>query len=426
MFMYGSSDIQSRYQTFKDISLIVHSSVRMDEVLELVVWKTTEAFHAKGALLRIHNPVTDNFEIGAVYGMGERYLTKGPVTTHRIIDGEIKKKKPIIIEDIWNEPRVEYPEYAQDEGVCLIVDTPLYVGDEIIAILRLYFTEKRSFTQEELDFLVAVATQCACAINKVRLIESQQEQYEHLALQAERLSALGRMAAGIAHEINNPLAGILLYSTHMRKKLEPESPLKENLDVIISETSRCKSTIQGLLDFSREREPLWSFCNINDIIQRAMSILENEFHLQHIKLDVRLSSNVLDIFLDANQIEQVLVNLMLNSIQAIHSKEGVIRIQSSMDRDQNFVQVDIEDNGCGIQSEHLPNVFDPFYTTKPKGSGLGLSVSFGIIQNHNGNIQVSSQPGFGTRFTISLPVISKPEASTLRRHRNGIEQNSGH
>lgn len=238
MFMYGSSDIQSRYQTFKDISLIVHSSVRMDEVLELVVWKTTEAFHAKGALLRIHNPVTDHFEIGAVYGMGERYLTKGPVTTHRIIDGEIKKKKPIIIEDIWNEPRVEYPEYAQDEGVCLIVDTPLYVGDEIIAILRLYFTEKRSFTQEELDFLVAVATQCACAINKVRLIESQQEQYEHLALQAERLSALGRMAAGIAHEINNPLAGILLYSTHMRKKLEPESPLKENLDVIISETSR--------------------------------------------------------------------------------------------------------------------------------------------------------------------------------------------
>ncbi len=424
--MSHTFDIHNCYQIFKDISLIVHSSVHMDEVLELVVWKTTEAFQAKGALLRIHNPVTDQFEIGAVYGMGERYLTKGPVTTNKIIDGEIRKKKPVIIEDIWNEPRVEYPEYARDEGVCLIVDTPLFVGDEIISILRLYFTEKRAFTQEELDFLVAVSTQCACAINKVRLIETQQEQYEQLALQTEKLSALGRMAAGIAHEINNPLAGILLYSTHMKKKLDPESPLRENLQVIISETTRCKSTIQELLDFSREREPLRSLCNVNDIVKRALSILENEFHLKHIRLDVNLSSEVQDIFLDANQIEQVLVNLLLNSIQAMNSKQGVIRVQTRMDTEQKMVQIDIEDNGCGIPAEKMSKIFEPFYTTKPKGSGLGLSVSFGIIQNHQGRIDISSQTGLGTRFCISLPVYFEPETTTLDRQLDGIEHNPGY
>ena len=269
-------NVQSFYGIFKDISLIVHSSVQLDEVFELVVWKVTEAFQAKGALLRVHNPQTDQFEVTAVYGMNDQYLSKGPVSTEKIVNGDIKKKKPVIINDIWNEPRVEYPQWAWDEGVRMMVDTPLYLGDKLISILRLYFTEKRSFSNKDLEFLVAIATQCACAINKIKLIESQQDQFEQLAIQTEKLSALGRMAAGIAHEINNPLAGILLYSTHMKKKLPKESPLKENLDVIISETTRCKSTIQELLDFSREREPVKSLRNINAIIKRAMDILENK------------------------------------------------------------------------------------------------------------------------------------------------------
>ncbi|MCF8039106.1 MAG: GAF domain-containing protein [Desulfohalobiaceae bacterium] len=404
-------NVQSFYGIFKDISLIVHSSVQLDEVFELVVWKVTEAFQAKGALLRVHNPQTDQFEVTAVYGMNEQYLSKGAVSTEKIVDGDIKNKKPVIIEDLWNEPRVEYPQWAWDEGVRMIVDTPLYLGDKLISILRLYFTEKRSFSNKDLEFLVAIATQCACAINKIKLIESQQDQFEQLAIQTEKLSALGRMAAGIAHEINNPLAGILLYSTHMKKKLPKESPLKENLDVIISETTRCKSTIQELLDFSREREPVKSLRNINAIIKRAMDILENEFYLKHITLNTHLSGDIPEVPLDANQIEQVLINLLLNSIQAISRKDGVIQVRSRINENRTNLVVEIEDNGCGIASKNLDKIFDPFFTTKANGSGLGMSVSYGIVQNHKGDIQVSSKEGRGTRFCITIPVGSDGQTS---------------
>ncbi|MCF8105722.1 MAG: GAF domain-containing protein [Desulfohalobiaceae bacterium] len=404
-------NISSFYGIFKDISLIVHSSIQLDEVFELVVWKVTEAFQAKGALLRVHNPKTDQFEVTAVYGMNEQYLSKGAVSTDKIVDGDIKNKKPVIIEDLWNEPRVEYPQWAWDEGVRMIVDTPLYLGDKLISILRLYFSEKRTFSDKELDFLVAIATQCACAINKIKLIENQQDQFEQLAIQTEKLSALGRMAAGIAHEINNPLAGILLYSTHMKKKLPRESPLLENLEVIINETTRCKSTIQELLDFSREREPIKSLRNINAVIKRALDILENEFYLKHITLNTSLSGDVPDIPLDANQVEQVLINLLLNSIQAISHKNGVIQVQSRISEDKTRLVVEIEDNGCGIASKNLDKIFDPFFTTKPNGSGLGMSVSYGIIQNHNGEIQVSSKEGKGTRFCCLFPIAPEEQTS---------------
>ncbi len=417
--MKNGVDIGSYYSIFKDISLIVHSSVHLDEVLELVVWKVTEAFRAKGALLRIHSPKTDQFEVAAVYGLGDRYLSKGPVSTAKIVRGAIRKKQPVIITDIWQNDRVEYPQWAWDEGVRMMVDTPLFLGDELISILRLYFTEERVFSPDELEFLIAVSTQCACAINKTRLIENQQDQLTHLAVQTEKLSALGRMAAGIAHEINNPLAGILLYSSHLRKKINEDSPLLEGLEVIISETSRCKSIVQGLLDFSRERDPMTSRCNINTIIQRALGILENEFHLKHIRVEVRLSDDILEFSLDANQMEQVLINLLLNAVQAIDSPQGLITIDSRMNETNDAVIIDIEDNGCGIPQDHLDKIFDPFFSTKPNGSGLGMSVSYGIIQSHQGDIQVSSRPGKGTRFSIKLPVIQ--ENRQTRRFQDHVQ-----
>ena len=402
--MHSPADVTSYYAIFKDISLIVHSSVHLDEVLELVVWKVTEAFRAKGALLRIHSPKTEQFEVAAAYGLGERYLSKGPVSNEKVVQGDIRKKKPVIITDLWQAPRVEYPQWAWDEGIRMIVDTPLFLGDELISILRLYFTQKRVFSPDELEFLIAVSTQCACAINKTRLIENQQDQLTHLAVQTEKLSALGRMAAGIAHEINNPLAGILLYSSHLRKKINEDSPLLEGLEVIISETSRCKSIVQELLDFSREREPMTSRCSLNTIIRRALGILENEFLLKHIQVETRLSDELLEFSLDANQMEQVLINLLLNAVQAIDSPQGKIRISSRMTEQQDTAVIDIEDTGCGIPEEHLNKIFDPFFSTKPNGSGLGMSVSYGIIQSHQGEIQVSSRPGHGTRFSLTLPI----------------------
>jgi two-component system NtrC family sensor kinase len=220
------------------------------------------------------------------------------------------------------------------------------------------------------------------------------------------------MAAGIAHEINNPLAGILLFSTNLSKKVTEYDPLKGGLDIIIHETIRCKSIIEELLEFSREREPKKSLTNINDIINKAVSILDNEFRLHHISVKKDLSEELPDILLDQNQIQQVFVNLLLNAIEAIQ-ENGVITIKSHMEPCQANQIIEITDTGCGISPGDINQIFEPFYSTKPKGTGLGLAVSYGIVQNHRGNITVSSQPGSGTRFTIEIPVTqatSSPEA----------------
>jgi signal transduction histidine kinase len=401
--MTSSTKFENYFHVFRDIIRAMHSSTSVKEVLEEVVAKSTEVLSAKGALLRILNKETNRFEVRAVYGMGERYLHKGPVTTEKLLPDPRELHKVIFITDVWNAPRVEYPQQAWDEGIRMMLDVPLAIEDKLIGLIRIYLEKPREFTDDELDFILTVAEQCACIIERVQLIESQQTQFDHLATQMEKMSSLGRMAAGIAHEINNPLAGILLYSSNMSKKVPQGSPLEEGLRIIIKETQRCKSIIQGLLEFARDRKPQKVPANINDIMKNALGIVENEFHLRHVGLERELAEDMVKTLLDENQIEQVFINLLLNAVHAVE-ENGNVTVQSSVDSLHNKIQVEISDNGCGIAADDIKKIFEPFYSTKVKGTGLGLAVSYGIVKNHQGDILVYSVPGEITRFTIELPI----------------------
>ena len=285
----------------------------------------------------------------------------------------------------------------------MILDTPLKYDDDILGIIRFFFSESREFSKEELNFTLIIAERTAAVIHRAQLFESRQSQYDQLALQTEKLSALGRMAAGIAHEINNPLGGILLFSTNMLKKAPSEGPIKEGLEIIIQETIRCKTIIQDLLEFSRESEPKKTLADINQVIEKGVTILKNELRLHHIRLEKELSDRLPKILIDENQIQQVLINLLLNAIQAI-GEQGVITIRTGLSPNHKFITVEVSDSGCGILPEHLPKIFEPFFSTKPKGTGLGLAVTFGIVQKHGGQIHVESQPGLGTGMFLDFPV----------------------
>jgi len=217
------------------------------------------------------------------------------------------------------------------------------------------------------------------------------------------MSSLGRMAAGIAHEINNPLTGVLLYSSNMSKKVEAGGPLEESLQIIIKETQRCKTIIQGLLEFARDREPQKIPADINAIMETALGILDNEFRLRHVDLERQLAEDMTKTLLDENQIEQVFINLLLNAIHAVE-ENGSVTVKSAVNSKQKTVRVEITDNGCGIAADDIKKIFEPFYSTKAKGTGLGLAVSYGIVKNHQGDILVYSVPGEITRFTIELPI----------------------
>jgi signal transduction histidine kinase len=383
----------------------MQSSTSLKEVLNVVVGKTAEVLNAKGALLRILNQETNQFDVRAAWGLGERYLSKGSVTTEKLLSDQTELHKVKIIKDIWNAPRVEYPQEAWDEGIRMMVDVPLNVSEQMIGLIRIYLTEQREFSADELDFTITVAEQCACIIERVQLMENQQAHFTHLATHMEKLSSLGRMAAGIAHEINNPLGGILLFSSNMEKKVEPGSFLEKGLKIITRETLRCKTIIEGLLEFARDKNPQKVPADINEIMTTALGIVENEFYLRHVSVEKHLAEDMVKTLVDKNQIEQVFINLLLNALHAVED-HGRVTVQSTVDPEPNKIHVEIVDNGCGISAQDIKKIFEPFYSNRANGTGLGLSVSYGIIKNHQGDIRVFSELGKGTRFTIEFPVVT--------------------
>ena len=401
--MTTSTKFENYFHVFRDIIRAMHSTTSLQEVLQVVVTKSANVLGAKGALLRILNKETDQFDVRAAWGLGELYLSKGPVTTEKVLSDPSELHQVKIITDIWQAPRVEYPQEAWNEGIRMMIDVPLAVTEQMIGLLRVYLTERREFSDDELDFIVTVAEQCACIIERVKLMENQQAQFNHLATRMDKMSSLGRMAAGIAHEINNPLAGILLYSSNMSKKVPPGGRLEEGLNIIVKETQRCKTIIQGLLEFARDREPQKVPANINGIMKTALGIVENEFRLRHVDLELELAEDMVKTFLDENQIEQVFINLLLNALHAVE-ENGRVTVQSAVESEQNKIRVQIADNGCGIAVDDIKKIFEPFYSTKTKGTGLGLAVSYGIVKNHQGDIHVFSEPGKITRFTIEFPI----------------------
>jgi two-component system NtrC family sensor kinase len=221
-------------------------------------------------------------------------------------------------------------------------------------------------------------------------------------MKSERLAMIGRLAAGVAHEINNPLTGVLTFSHLLREKEDLDEQDKEDLDVIIKETARAGEIVRGLLDFARERPVAKEPLNVNDVIRQTVPLLGNRKAFQQIAIHVDLAEDLPRVDGDVNQLQQVLLNLSLNACAAMPDG-GTLTISTSPG--EASVIVEVADTGCGIRKEHLERIFEPFFTTKPvgQGTGLGLSISYGIIQQHAGDLTVRSEEGRGTTFTIVLP-----------------------
>lgn len=222
-------------------------------------------------------------------------------------------------------------------------------------------------------------------------------------VQSEKMASLGKIAAGVAHEINNPLTSILINTHLMMEKTSKESPFQENLKMIAEETSRCSDIVKGLLEFSRQSPPQKSYVDINTLVTTVIGILEKQAALKNIKILKALSADLPLLEVDANKIKQVFWNLIINAVEAM-PKGGTLKIQSRLSQSEGFVEVEFSDTGVGISDEQKKKLFDPFFTTKGGGTGLGLAVSYGIIEQHQGKIEVKSQLSQGSSFTVSLPV----------------------
>ncbi len=239
--------------------------------------------------------------------------------------------------------------------------------------------------------------------------------------QGEKLASIGVLASGIAHELNNPLTGVLTFTSLMRKKAPEGSEDAEDLDLVIRETKRCASIIKRLLDFAREKVPVKGFYNLNQVIEDTVRFVERPASLQQIEISMNFDPLLPQAWGDADLIKQVILNLLVNAQQAIEGK-GNITVQTRLvaagpnagSTDAPMVEVVVTDTGCGIPQANLQRIFDPFFTSKEvgKGTGLGLSVSYGIVKAHGGKISVESVLGTGTTFRIWLPMTPPSNETT--------------
>lgn len=234
-----------------------------------------------------------------------------------------------------------------------------------------------------------------------QLAEAQTQLYH-----SDKLASIGRLAAGVAHEINNPLTGVLTYSSFLLKRVDHNPEMKSDLEIIVRETKRCREIVKGLLDFARQVPAKKTSVNLNEVINHSLDIVENQLNCSHVKAHKKLNKTLPTIYADASQLQQVFINLLVNATDAIGTKGGDITItsQSKQEDGKMFVEVKISDTGCGISPQNLSKIFEPFYSTKEqKGTGLGLAVVWGIIDEHQGTIHVESKLREGSTFTIRFP-----------------------
>lgn len=240
-------------------------------------------------------------------------------------------------------------------------------------------------------------------------------------INAEKLASLGRMAAGVAHELNSPLTGIVTFAHLMLKRLPPENKQdREDLEIIIEQANRCSKIIKGLLGFSRKATAERVEININTLLDSTIAMVRNQAKFHNIKFVLNFDESLPMIHVDPNQMQQVFLNLLINAADAMNERGQITIATRTVGESEEtpwfkmghphegkkYIEIEFTDTGPGIPEEYMGKIFEPFFTTKPvgKGTGLGLAVSYGIIKRHGGNITVRSEPGKGASFFIRLPV----------------------
>jgi two-component system, NtrC family, sensor kinase len=230
--------------------------------------------------------------------------------------------------------------------------------------------------------------------------------------QSERLASLGMLAAGVAHEVNNPLGGILSLTCLTVEDMRRDDPNRENLEEVIRQTERCRDIVKGLLEFSRQSKGDSEPVNLNDVLQNTLSLIGKQAQFFNIKLVCELEPELPPVVADRSQFQQVFINILMNAVQAVQ-EHGTITVRTRHNRPENSVEIAISDTGTGIPPEQIDRIFDPFFTTKESGhgTGLGLSIAYGIVTTHGGKISVESDVGKGSTFTIRVPagVAVRPE-----------------
>ena len=393
----------------------IFSSIKLDELLPVMAGLSIQILKADDAVIILPDRAGRLTVVAAAGLNDDKRKEPRLLLCERGADKGAQVLEPVIIDG----PMDKDPRFLNIDGIGDIrsaIVFPLVIEGRLLGVLNVNRTVREApFTASDLRHASVLCAQLAQAIhnatlyleldNKMRELRQMQAQL----VESEKLAAIGKLAAGVAHEINNPLAGIMGFTELLLQSNELSVGQREDLQSIMEQSQRCRRIVQNLLQFSRRKTGKTEPINLGRLLEASLQLMKYNLVRSNIEVQKHFPDNLPAALGDPAQLEQVYLNLIANARQAMEGKkDSVIKISASSEA--GHVVLRFEDNGCGIPPENLGKVFDPFFTTKPvgQGTGLGLSISYGIIQQHKGTLRVESQVGKGTAFIITLPIARDP------------------
>jgi signal transduction histidine kinase len=398
---HRAETLEALHETALD--LIARKSLK--DLLRAVVVRAVDLLEAKGGCIYLYRLDEDDLLLVLSHNLEPDFsgalLQRGNGLSGRVL--ETGRAMAIADYSHWAGRSSQYEQAA----FTACVAAPIVWGRQILGILNVLDDTPRVFSEDDITLLQRFTPLAAAAMESTRLYDDLQEQMEQLMaaeaqlVQSAKLAAIGELAAGVAHELNNPLTSIVGFAEIISSEATLPPSCSQDVEKIATEALRACEIVRNLLDFSRRKPPLRQPADINHVLGQVLDMFRYELETSGVILEEIYAPNIDTLRLDVGQMKQVLINLLTNAFQSM-PKGGELRVRTAQAGDG--VTVAITDTGLGIHPEMQQRIFDAFFTTKPSGVGLGLSVSQGIVQKHGGEITVESEPGQGSTFTVWLPL----------------------
>ncbi len=410
------------------IAMIANHSLDLEEILRLTFKQVVELFHADTGSVYLFDEKGGTAHRRAAWG----HLSQPPLLEVQVSEEFWERlqrtRPPLITRQHLPELPEAVSELVRREGLRSWIWVLLWTQDRVAGVLGISSRTSREFTATDENLMIAIGRQLANTIEKVRLYEETRRAYDDLTrtqeqlLQSEKMSALGQMISGVAHELNNPLTAILGYAQLLEDEpLEPRH--REYMEKIFKQAHRTHRIVQNLLSFARQRKAFKQLLDLRRVLEDTLALRDYDLKANNIIIEQEIQPGLPQVFGDAHQLEQVFLNIVNNALDSMLETAcgGRLRLRAFLEHNQ--VAVEFHDSGPGIRDPK--RIFDPFYTTKPvgKGTGLGLSICYGIIKAHGGEILGRNHPQGGAVFQVRLPVadeavesqaVSRPVSSGVR------------
>ncbi|MCB4756609.1 MAG: response regulator [Elusimicrobia bacterium] len=401
-----------------EASKAIFASIKLDTLLPIIMQLALKILKADDASLMLMGN-DGKLALAASSGLKDDQRREARLALGERVAGKAAQwQEPLLITGrLEDDPRFTGIPHLRDIQSAVVY--PLVVSGELLGVLNANrVSQSDPFNASDLYTVTIFGSQIAQAVNNARLYEKlelkvgelkvayqQLEETQLQLAQTEKLAAIGQLAAGVAHELNNPLTGIMGFSEIVLENGDLPPQVREDIESIYKQSKRCRQIIQNLLQFSRRKESHKEPTDLVPLLKSTLQLVRYDFTTSGIDIDEQLPVASALVFADPAQLQQVFLNLVTNARQAMEKKRPAkltIRLKEAPDK----VELSFQDTGCGVSKENLGKVFDPFFTTKPvgQGTGLGLSISYGIIQQHQGAIRVESEEGAGTTFRLELPI----------------------